>query len=41
MINNKISGGFGEGIYIVKGGNSWIIRNVIEHNLIGIVSIQS
>jgi parallel beta-helix repeat protein len=41
VINNQISGGCEEGIYIGNGENPWIIRNLVEHNNKGIVCVHS
>lgn len=37
ITENKILGSHCEGIFIVDGGNSWILRNLISHNVQGVV----
>lgn len=40
-MENNISGGRCEGIFIIEGANAWIIRNNINENNDGIVCIKS
>ncbi|KRX05550.1 Pectin lyase fold/virulence factor [Pseudocohnilembus persalinus] len=41
IVENNISGGRCEGIFIIEGANAWIIRNNINENNDGIVCIKS
>ncbi len=41
IVENKIYGGRCEGIFVIEGGEAWIIRNSIYENNDGIVSITS
>ena len=41
VLENKIYGGRCEGIFVIEGGEGWIIRNQIYENNDGIVAITS
>lgn len=41
IVDNKIFGGRCEGIFVIEGGEGWIIRNSIYENNDGIVCITS
>ena len=41
IVENKIIGGRCEGIFIIEGGDCWIVRNTILENNDGIVCIKS
>ena len=41
IVENKITGSQFEGIFIIDGGNAWILRNEVYLNGHGIVSAKS